>query len=82
MSEMLGYDGAEDKGVTDIDTTRMALIVPNEDYTLGGTPALQAKLRTLIQQYSDIFSYSVKGKAMDVPHGFHNRPRKVGDEPK
>ena len=25
------------------------------------------KLRTLLQQYSDKFSYSVKGKAMDVP---------------
>ena len=69
MSEMLGYDddGAEDEGVNDIDTTLMAPNVPNKDYTLGGTPALQSKLHTLIQQYSDIFSYSVKGKAMDVP---------------
>jgi hypothetical protein len=67
MSNMLGYDGAENEGVNDIDTTLMAPNVPNADYTLGGTPTLQAKLRTLIQQYSDIFSYSVKGKAMDVP---------------
>jgi hypothetical protein len=69
MSEMLGYDddGAEDEGLNDIDTTLMAPNVPNKDYTLGGTPALQAKQHTLIQEYSDIFSYSVKGKAMDVP---------------
>jgi len=85
MSAMLGYDGdgdgADDEGVNDIDTTLMASNVPNEDYTLWGTPALQAKLRTLIQ-YSDIFSYSLKGKAMDVrPHGVHNRPRKVGHKP-
>ena len=51
MSELLGYDddGAEDEGVNDIDTTLMAPNVTNEDYALGGTPALQAKLRTLIQ---------------------------------
>ena len=52
MSEMLEYDynGTEDEGVNDIDTTLMALNVPNKDYTLGGTQDLQAKLRTLIQQ--------------------------------
>ena len=75
-------DGADYEGVNDIDTTVMAPNVPNEEYTLGGIPALQDKLRALIQQYSDIFSYSVKGKAYDVPHGAHNRPRKVGDKPK
>ena len=37
------------------------------NFKLGGSPTLQAQLRALIKQYSDIFSDSVKGKAMDVP---------------
>jgi len=40
---------------------------PNEDYKLGGSLTLQVKPRALIQQYSNIFSYSVKGGAIDVP---------------
>ena len=45
----------------------MAPNVLNKDYTLGGFPTFQAKVRAFIQQYSDILSYSVKGKVMDVP---------------
>jgi len=42
------FDGADDEGVNDIDTTLMETNVPNEDYKLGGSPTLQAKLWGLI----------------------------------
>ena len=69
MSEMFGYDddGADIEGVDDIDTSEMAPYATNGDFKLGGSPTSQAKLRALIKQYSDIFSNSVKGKAMAVP---------------
>ena len=68
MSEMLGYDDdrADDQGVNDIDTTLMAPNVPNEDNILEGHQHYRPSF-ALIQQYRDIFSHSVKGKAMDVP---------------
>ena len=39
----------------------------NDDYTIGGSPALQAHLHAPIKEYDDIFSYSFKGRSMDVP---------------
>ena len=39
----------------------------NNDYTMGGSVHLQASLTDLIKEYDDIFSYSVKGRSMDVP---------------
>ena len=55
MRDMLGYDddGVDEDGVNDIDITRMV--------------HLQQALHTVIREFSDIFRYSVKGKAMDVP---------------
>jgi len=38
---------------------------PNEDFTTGGLAALQQKIRALLANYVDIFSFNVKGKAMD-----------------
>jgi len=34
---------------------------------MGGSENLQATLDALIEEYSDIFSYSVKGRSMDIP---------------
>ena len=39
----------------------------SDDYTIGGSLALQDNLHALIKEYEDIFSYSVKGRSMDVP---------------
>ena len=55
------------KGVNDIDTSLMSPNLTNEDLKLGGSPTVQTKLLSLIEPHSDIFSCSVKGKAMDVP---------------
>ena len=65
MRDMLGYDddGADEDGVNDIDITRMVQHNLNHD----GTVQLQQALNSMIAEFSDIFSYSVKGKAMDVP---------------
>jgi hypothetical protein len=69
ISEMLGYDddGADDQGVNDIDISLMTPEATYDDFHLGGSPELQSKLRSLIAEFPDIFSYSVKGKAMNVP---------------
>ena len=40
--------------------------VRNDDNTIGGSPALQENIYN-IKEYDDIFSYSVKGRSMDVP---------------
>ena len=39
----------------------------NNDYTIGGNPEFQKQIRQLLNEYDDIFSYNVKGKAMSVP---------------
>ena len=64
MRDMLGYD---DDGVNDIDITRMDPTITNNNYQLGGSQHLQKALHALIAEFRDIFSCSVKGKAMDVP---------------
>ena len=67
MRDMLGYDddGADVEGINDI--TRIAPNSTNNDYQLGGSKHLQKALHALIAEFHDIFSYSVKDKAMDVP---------------
>ena len=69
MRDMLRYDedGADENGVNDIDISRMDPNHGNNDYQLGGSPHLQQALYALIAEYSDTFSYSVKGKALYVP---------------
>ena len=69
MSDILGYedDGSADTGPNDVDISRMRPGSLNDDFEIGGPPELQADFRLFLQEYSDIFSYSVKGKAMDVP---------------
>ena len=39
----------------------------NNDDTMGGSDKLQASLTNLITEHEDFFSYSVKGRSMDVP---------------
>jgi transposase InsO family protein len=69
LSDILEYadDGADMEGPNDIDVSRMLTGTPNDDFQLGGSPELQRQLRELIHEFGDIFSYNVKGKAMDVP---------------
>ena len=68
MRDMLGYDDDDDEdGVNDIDITRMVLNKLNNDYQLKGSAQLQQALHSLLAEFSDIFSYSVKGKDLDVP---------------
>jgi hypothetical protein len=68
MSQILGIDddGADEEGSNDIYISRMTGSARNDDYTIGGSPALQENLHTLIKENNDIFSYSVKGWSMDV----------------
>jgi hypothetical protein len=39
----------------------------NDDFTIGGSAHLQQRIRALLTEYADIFSFNVKGKAMSVP---------------
>jgi len=69
MSQILGIDDdrADGQGPNDIDISRMNGSARNDDYTIGGSPALQEDLHARIKECDDIFSYSVKGRSMDVP---------------
>ena len=69
LSEVLEFDddGADEEGQNDIDISRMKEGSDNKDYTMGGSEKLQNALTDLITEYDDIFSYSVKGRSMDVP---------------
>jgi len=39
---------------------------PNNGFTIGGSPEFQQRIRKLLHEYDDMFSYNVKGKAMTV----------------
>ena len=39
----------------------------NDDFTIGGSAHLQQRIRALLTEYADIFSFNIKGKAMSVP---------------
>ena len=60
MSDILGYDDDDEDGPNDIEISRKAATAKNDDYTMGGSIALQRRLRDLIEEYGDIFSYLVK----------------------
>ena len=79
MSQILGIDddGADEAGPNDIDISRMNGTARNDDYTIGGSTHLQQELHTLIKEYDDIFSYSVKGRSMDVPPMEFNVDKKL-----
>jgi len=60
-------DGADEERPNDIDAPLRAIQSDTKDYTMDGSGKLQASLGALIAEYNDIFSYSVKGRSMDVP---------------
>ena len=64
ISELLGFedDGVDEEGPKDIDAPLRAIQGDTKDYTMGGSEKLQAALGALIEEYNDIFSYSVKGR--------------------
>ena len=68
ISQILGIDddGADEEGPNDIVISRMNDKARNDDYTMGGFPNLQQELHSLIHEFDNIFSYSVKGRSMDV----------------
>jgi len=66
-------DGADEDGVNDIDNTRMVQNNLNNDYQLGA-------LHSLIAEFSNTVSYSVKGKAMEA-HGVYHRPVPLRNQP-
>jgi len=69
MSQILGIDvdGAEEEGSNYIGISIMNGSTRNDDYTIGGSSAIQEALHALIKEYGDIFRHSVKGWLMDVP---------------
>ena len=69
MSDLLTYDdeGVDESGPNDIDYLRMLPGQTNDDFTIGGSFDLQQRIRKLLHEYADIFSFNVKGKAMSVP---------------
>jgi len=70
MSERLHHDEdvVDPDGPNDIDVSRMLTGgCKNNDFTIGGSPAIQLRIRDIFHKFSDIFSYNVKGKAMADP---------------
>ena len=51
----------------DIDYVRMLPGQTNDDFTIGGSAELRKRIRKILNDYADIFSFIVKGKAMSVP---------------
>ena len=61
-------DAVDPDGLNDIDVSRMLRGgYNNNDFTIGGSPEIQLRIRGILHEFRDIFSYNVKGKAMDVP---------------
>ena len=76
MSDLLRHDddAIDPDGLNDIDVSRM---VPNgtanNDFTIGGPPEFQKtfRIRKLLHEYNEIFSYNVKGKVR-TPNDIHS----------
>ena len=81
MSQMLGIDddGADEEGPNDIDMSLMNGWKGMMTTPSGGSPALQETLDALIKEYDDIFSYSFKGRSMDVPPSEFDVDKKLWD---
>jgi hypothetical protein len=70
MSELLHHDedAIDPDGPNDIDVSKMDTNgCTNNDFTIGGFPALQLRLREILHEFNNIFIYNVKEKAMAVP---------------
>ena len=63
MSELLHYDedSVDPDGPNDIDVSRMITGgCKNYDFTIGGSPALQLRIRDIRHEFNEMFSYNVK----------------------
>ena len=69
LGDMLEYedDGSSSYGPDDIDISNVRPNDNSMDYDIGGSFYLQQHLISLLQDYQVIFSYNVKGRAMQVP---------------
>ena len=69
MSELLYHDedSIDPDGQNNIDVSRMITNGCTNDFTIGGSPALQLRIREILYEFNDIFSLIVKVKAMAVP---------------
>jgi hypothetical protein len=67
--DLLTHDDevVDENGPNDIDYVRILPGKTNDDFTIGGYIDLQQRIRTLLTDYADIFSFNVKGKAISVP---------------
>ena len=60
-------EDVEENGPNDIEYLQMLPGETNDDFTIGASADLQQRIRTLITEYADIFSFNVMGKAMSIP---------------
>ena len=70
MSEILHQDeeAVDPDGPNDIDVSPMLTGGGNNnDFTIGGYPEIQLRIRDILHDFRDIFSYNVKGQPMAVP---------------
>ena len=69
MSDLLTHDdeGVDENGPNDIEYSRMSPGQTNDDFTIGDSSDHQQRIRTLLTEYADIFSFNVKAKVMSVP---------------
>ena len=69
MIDLLTHDdeGVDENRPNDIEYLRMLPGQTNDDFTIGGSANLQQRIRTLLTEYADFFSFIVKGKLMSVP---------------
>ena len=84
ISELLGLDedSADEERRNDNDISLMEGSATNRDYTLGGSESLQSNLGDLIEEYSDIFSNSVKGHTpLTCPNGVSDRHAGMRNKP-
>ena len=68
MSDLLTHDDecVDENGPNDIEYLRMLPGQTNEDFTMGGSTDLHKRIRAPLTEYTEFFSYNVKGKAMSV----------------
>ena len=70
MSELSHHDedAVDPDGPNDIDVSRMLTGgCNNNDFTIVGSSEMQLRIRDILHEFSDIFRYNVKSKAMAVP---------------
>ena len=54
-------DAVDPDGPNDIDVSRMLTGgYNNNDFTIGGAPEIQLRIRDILHEFSDIFSYNAK----------------------